>query len=92
MSADKLYPIVVIQDRHHGTYSGGLWFAVAMADAPFFHFEIEPTRCGFCLEDGPNHEDDGVARAFWAHVPEWVAAGNTPEAALQALLEKHEHP
>lgn len=85
---DKLYPIVVIQDRYHGLYSGGEWFAIARADTPFYDVgDLDPTRASYCLESGPNGDDE-EAVAFWAAKPDWVAAGSTPQAALNALAVK----
>lgn len=82
---DRLFPVAIVTDRYHGTYSGGLWWAVALADAPFDEIELEPTRLAHCLDDGPNGTDH-EALAFWAKRPRWIAVGNTPTEAMEALL------
>lgn len=81
---DRLFPVVVTQDRYFGLYSGGLWLAIAMADTPFGNIDDEPSRITFCLEEGPGGADD-EAQLFWGCAPAWIAAADTPEAALEKL-------
>lgn len=87
-TADKLWPIVIMQDRHFGDYSkGGPWFAIAHATTPVEDFDIEPTRAGFCLEHGPNGDDD-EAIAFWKDQPDWISCGATASSAVENLVLK----
>lgn len=82
---DKIFPVVVAQDRYFGLYNGGfLWFAIAIADRPYGEIDMEPTRIAFCLEEGPNGTDE-EAKAFWACAPRWIAAGDSPNAAVEKL-------
>lgn len=81
---DRLFPVVLAQDRYFGLYSGGLWLAIARADTPFGEIDPDPTRIMFCLDEGPNGTDE-EAVAFWKKPPTWIAAGDTPQAALEKL-------
>jgi len=83
---DRAWPIVIVQDRYGGTYSGGGWLAIAKAD------EVEPhaygmSRIACCLNAGP-HGSDTAAMAFWLFPPDWIAAGRSPDEAAVALLAK----
>lgn len=83
---ERAWPIVILQDRYGGTYSGGAWLAIAKAD------EAEPNAMGAsrvvcCLMAGP-HGSDTDAMAFWLFPPPWIAAGSSPNEAAIALLEK----
>lgn len=69
-----------MQDRYFGLYSGGLWFAIAMADTPYFCTDDDPTRAAYCLDNGPNGTDE-EAKAFWKSKPYWVEVADTPNAA-----------
>lgn len=82
---DSLFPIVVVQDRYFGLYSGGAWFAIANADTPFGPTDPEPTRIAYCIDEGPNGTDE-EAVAFWSDPPKWVAVGVDAETALRALI------
>lgn len=75
------YPVVIIQDRYSGVYSGGLWLAVAEADALTGHGQM---RALYVLTDGPSGGDTD-AMMFWREPPEWIAAGTTPEEAVRGL-------
>lgn len=75
-----LWPVAIIEDRYHGTYSGGAWIAIAEADSAYG----DRTRVSWCLNVGP-HGDDTDAMVFWAEPPPWVAVGGTPDAARDAL-------
>jgi hypothetical protein len=77
------YPIAIIQDRYSGVYSEGIWLAVAQADL----LHEGRSRADFVLSDGP-HGDDADAAEFWATPPDWIAVGNTPQEALDRLLQK----
>lgn len=84
---DLFFPVVVAADRYHGLYSGGAWFALSHADVPYGPLEFDPTRIVFCLDGGPNGSDE-EAQKFWRTPPRWAAAGETPQAAIEALLAK----
>ena len=77
------YPIAIVEDRYHGTYSGGEWLAIAMADA----VDNGAYRIIRCLDGGP-HGDDTDAMFFWQSPPGWIAAGHTPQSALDELMKK----
>jgi hypothetical protein len=85
--ADLHYPVAIVQDRYYGDFSGGAWWAIALCDTPFFDVDFDPTRIGFCIDNGPNGARE-EARLFWLNAPDWIAAGNTPHAAVKALMEK----
>ncbi len=81
----EAFPIMLMQDRYRGVYSGGGWLAVAEASNMF---DEANTRAQFCLisEDGP-FGSDLEAGLFWNDPPPWIAVGHTPDAALQALQQ-----
>jgi hypothetical protein len=83
---DRAFPVVIVQDRYNGLYSGGDWFAIAESDTPYLEADLEPTRIAYCLESGPNGPDE-EARTFWRHRPYWIASGSTPQEAIDALLQ-----
>ena len=87
VALDRAYPVAIIQDRYFGLYSGGLWFAIAMADAPWGPVDPEPSRAQFCLDEGPNGTDE-EAVAFWRSKPSWIAVGNTPGEAVERLTAR----
>jgi len=76
------YPIAIVQDRYSGVYSEGTWLAIAQADLP----HEGRSRADFVLADGP-HGDDCVASEFWSDPPLWIAVGNSPQEALDRLLQ-----
>lgn len=83
---DRAWPIVILQDRYGGTYSGGAWLAIASADT------VEPnamgaSRIACCMAVGP-HGPNPLAMAFWMFPPPWIAAGASPNEAAIALLAK----
>lgn len=90
-----LHPIVVIEDRYTGVYSEGAWIAVANALRPASDVDTfdpgvnyrNPTRADFVLNDGPSLEDP-QAMKFWSMAPDWIAVGDSPDAAVRNLLEK----
>ena len=77
------YPIVVLQDRYSGVYSGGDWLAVAGATD---RMDDGRTRIDFCLnaDEGPSGSDIEAA-TFWVDSPSWIAVGTTPDEALAKL-------
>jgi len=77
------YPIIVMQDRYNGTYSGGRWLAIARARQLV---DGVMTRAQFCLDglDGPS-DSDVEAATFWRSPPNWIAVGWTPDEAVEAL-------
>lgn len=81
---DDIYPIAILQDRYLGAYSKGEWFAIMLADAPYRADDLDITRGAFCLDEGPNGSDEEAA-SFWKDPPHWIAVGNTPQEALDAL-------
>lgn len=85
-----LYPIAIIEDRYAGVYSGGKWLAIAEHDdiLPAGLGGASITRLAWISVGGPGGSDP-EAREFWANPPAWIAAANTPDEALKALLDKH---
>lgn len=79
------HPIVIVEDRYEGAYAGAQWIAVAAADRNVV--SSKKSRLRFVFEDGPM-ANDTAAMDFWAHKPEWVAVGNTPDKALNNLLSE----
>jgi hypothetical protein len=77
------YPIVIVEDRYGGGYSGGAWFAIAQGEID----HNGTSRADWCLKFGPNG-GDVEARTFWLDPPIWIAADRTPDAAVAALLKK----
>lgn len=76
------YPVVIVEDRYQGTYSGAKWIATANADQPLGC----TVRAHWILDNGPNGSDLEAAN-FWASAPSWVAAGGTPDQAKMNLFE-----
>ena len=91
----ETYPVAIIQDRYRGTYAGAEWIAIANADEADCELDVEGTphkvggvaRVQYCLMDGP-HASDVEAMRFWNSPPEWIAVGNTPDEARDALYAK----
>jgi len=80
----NVYPVVIVEDRYAGVYSGGRWLAVANADKPAGGM----SRIAFVMShdgDAPG-SDDGGAMAYWGEPDEWIATGADPNEALQNLL------
>lgn len=75
-------PVFVCSDRYGGVYAGGAWWAVANADAAL----EESTRLDWVLNShrGP-WSDDSEAIGFWSNPPDWIAIGDTPDQACEAL-------
>jgi hypothetical protein len=82
MAERDLYPIAVVQDRYGGAYSKGAWLAIARSDK----LENGAHRIVRCMEDGP-YGDDTDAAMFWSDPPDWIAAGGTPDEAIENLRE-----
>jgi hypothetical protein len=78
----RTYPIAIVQDRYTGVYSGGTWLAISKADSPHYG----QSRANFVLNEGP-HGDDSEAAEFWADPPDWIAVGDSPQEALDRLLQ-----
>ncbi|RYD63217.1 MAG: hypothetical protein EOP83_12735 [Verrucomicrobiaceae bacterium] len=81
------YPMALIEDRYSGTYSGGRWLAIAKADQFDPDWAEYSARVNAMMMDGPASDDSG-AMNFWDNPPEWIAAGETPEAAIEALIDR----
>jgi hypothetical protein len=80
---ERAHPIVIIEDRYGGAYSQGAWFAI---NAAYTAADVR-SRIFEMLESGPNG-DDFEAQEFWSEPPNWIAAGHTPDIALDALIRK----
>lgn len=83
MSSDPpiaLHPIMIVEDRYQGVYSGGKWWAVAQGDEKFEGC----SRIEWLMENGPG-ADDVTCAVFWGMKPPWIASGPTAEAALANL-------
>jgi hypothetical protein len=77
------HPIAIVQDRYGGSYSRGSWLAIANADREDCNGK---TRVNYCMNDGPSGGDCS-AMLFWTmDAPGWIAAGNTPQEAVDNLL------
>lgn len=88
MSSDvpgDLHPVMIVEDRYQGVYGGGRWWALARGDEKFGG----RSRIDWLMENGPS-ADDVTCAVFWAHRPPWIAAGPTPDAALQNLIASPE--
>ncbi len=79
------WPNTIVQDRYRGTYSRGEWLAIANAD---LHCDGQ-ARAAWVLKAGPSGGDI-EACAFWTAPPPWIAAGRSPNAALDALTRTRE--
>jgi hypothetical protein len=78
-----LYPMVALQDRYGGVYSGGAWLAIGNAED-----DIDGvTRAAWVLEFGPS-AGDLEAAGFWVDAPNWIAVGNSPDDAIANLIQK----
>lgn len=85
LGVDVASPIAVVEDRYGGIYSGGRWLAIAAADT----FENGLVRVAFCVEEGSGPSgDDGDAMDFWKDAPDWIASGDTPDAAIEKLRQQ----
>jgi hypothetical protein len=78
------WPIVVLEDRYNGTYSGGKWVAFELRD--------ESPELLVKMYDGTN-ASDGPCRVFWDQMREeggkWWAVGATPDEAVATLNERY---
>lgn len=80
----NLYPVVIIQDRYHGVYAGGLWIAIAEAEGD------DDSRERVDLVWAGALDTDIPAMTFWKdhqHSP-WIAVGDTPDQALKNLVDR----
>ena len=80
-----LHPLMLLQDRYSGTYSGGEWIAVGEAN----RLVGTASRAAWIIERGPSG-GDAEASAFWVDPPDWIAVGNSPELAIEALVNKRQ--
>jgi len=72
----KLYPLTIIADRYHGSYSGGTYTAWNEE-----HYNV-PDEID---------EDDITCMEFWGDVPsrfKAIGKGKTPNDAVKDLTEK----
>jgi hypothetical protein len=76
----NVFPIVIVEDRYQGVYSGHRWLAFPDFQSYYsYHEDLEKGVWG-----------DDVSAAEWAHRREndyW--GGATPDEALEALREAH---
>jgi hypothetical protein len=79
-----LHPIVVVQDRYQGVYSGGAWLAIAQADRPL----KDTTRVAWVMVDGPGG-GDAWASDFWRDAPSWIASANSADDAIGRLIRRN---
>lgn len=78
---NELYPIIVSQSRYSGIYEGATWYALPEADAAWA-WSDSFTEYAF--------GDDDAALDFWnSDESKMVGRGNTPNAAVLDLLERH---
>jgi hypothetical protein len=82
------HPIHFLEDRYGGAYSGGEWLAVAGYAQDNRHGALSRMHENPAQNWGPQSGDVWAA-GFWADPPRWIAAGPTPEQALQALKDKN---
>jgi hypothetical protein len=80
-----IYPIVVVEDRYNGAYSGGEWLAIAAGDKWCERCEDVHSRVACVMDDGP-HGGDIEAMVFWDKPPAWIAVGNSPDDAVNTLI------
>jgi hypothetical protein len=92
MAWDKRhFPIVLVEDRYSGTYSGGEWLAVSQANKVHkSHARLGPSRLRFLLTTGPYGEPE-TASTFWRRPPIWVASGDDPLVALDHVRSQNDH-
>ena len=90
--SSELYPICIIQDRYRGSYSGGLWLAVANGSAP----QGSLTRWQLVIftgesTGGPSGSDPDAMK-FWSDSPDWIASANSPNEAVAKLIAQKPSP
>ncbi len=84
----RSYPVVIIEDRYSGTYSGGKWIAIAGFDTDGPASELLAALAADD-EDLPSPwAQDIPTQEFWDNPPGYVAVGSTPDEALKALNNK----
>lgn len=93
----KAYPVVILQDRYGGVYSGGAWLAIAEGTRDgspatylrraYYSNELPPySRFAEVLHYA--HAEDTGTMDF--RLLSWVGVGDTPDAALEDLYRKLE--
>ena len=90
----KHWPVVILQDRYGGVYSGraglpkrGNWLALHSGE------DAAPETGGigrveWILSCSGPFGDDTEAMLFWETAPDWIAVGETPAEALGNLEMK----
>ena len=78
---DTLHPVILVEDRYQGVYSGGRWWAVARGDEAF----EGRSRLDWLVAEGPG-ADDVTCAVFWGMKPPWIESGPTPDAAIAKLV------
>ena len=76
----SLWPVKVLQDGFDGKFSGGEWIAYSDDQEERDDTIWNETQC-----------DTQKAAAFWrdeGRATDWVAVGDTPDHAVEALLAK----
>ena len=76
----RAWPILLLEDRYMGTYSGGKWIAIANGD--------QDGRFAMVLRGA--HDSDPDCVDFWADHWDlwWLAVGATPNEAMGNLIKK----
>ncbi len=77
----SFYPVLLLQDRYGGVYSGGQWIAIHEAN----RLVTLETRAAWVVVHGPSGNDFDAA-SFWSEPPDWIAVGASPDEAIKALL------
>ncbi|AOK61996.1 hypothetical protein WM29_22985 [Burkholderia ubonensis] len=89
----RLSRLALLEDRYLGSYSRGVWLAIADRDEEYLP---GITRLQFVLDhdDGP-FSDDPDAQAFWRDTAPslaWLAVGGSPEEAIANLRTRYVGP
>lgn len=70
------FPLTIVADHYRGSYSGGKYVAF-----PYDYDELDPAI----------HGGDGDCAAYWSNVDQSTyGVGETPQEALQSLVERME--
>jgi hypothetical protein len=80
----QTYPVILIQDRYNGVYSGGAWLAIGAADE-----NVDGVaRVAWIMDGNGPAASDLDAALFWGEPASWIAVGDTPDEALANLIAK----
>jgi len=74
---ENLYPLTIITDRYHGTYSGGEYLAF-----PLLHTQIPAAVCG----------NDSECLSYWQtedRLDYLIGKGNSPSNAIHNLIDRY---